>query len=116
LAEEYLWDLNEITLIKPKWAFYLSVTFNMEYINKDFIPTIEDNNILEIVKGSISWSNRFDKKFCYYMLWKTWVCSVPLSWFNSTYEWFRITLLEEDKNKFIHILTNIRNFILEFKK
>ncbi len=116
LADKYLWDLDEITLIKPRWAFYLSIAFNMDKINNWFIPNIENRNILDIVNNSILGSKRFDKKFCYYLLWKTWICSVPLSGFNSSYEWFRITLLEEDKNKFEFILTTIRNFILEFKK
>ena len=116
LAEEYLWDLDEITLIKPKWAFYLSIAFNMDNINLDYTPNISNVEIINIIKEIISKSNRFDKKFCYYMLWKTWICSVPLSWFNSTYEWFRITLLEENKDKFKKIFSTIREFILEFKK
>jgi len=116
LAEKYLWNLEEVTLIKPKWAFYLSIAFNIDNLNKNFVPEIKNDKIIDIVKEAIKSSERFDKKFCYYMLWKTWICSVPLSWFNSTYEWFRITLLEEDENKFIDILSTIRNFIIEFKK
>lgn len=116
LAEKTLWGLNEITLIKPKWAFYLSITFNMDNINSSFIPNIKEYDIESYISKFLSWVNRFDKKFCYYLLAKTWICSVPLSWFNSTYEWFRITLLEEDTDKYIYILETIKTFILEFKK
>jgi len=116
IAEEILWNLDEITLVKPKWAFYLSITFNMENINTSFTPNIKEYDIDKYVSDFLLWAKRFDKKFCYYLLWKTWVCSVPLSWFNSTYEWFRITLLEEDMDKFRFILEKIREFILEFKK
>jgi aspartate/methionine/tyrosine aminotransferase len=45
------------------------------------------------------------------MLAKTWICSVPLSWFNSTFDWFRITLLEEDVEKFNTIIQIIADFI-----
>jgi aspartate/methionine/tyrosine aminotransferase len=59
---------------------------------------------------------RFDKKFCYYLLAKTGICCVPLSGFNSTYDGFRGTLLEEDEEKFRFILETMRDFILEFDK
>jgi len=116
ISEKILWWMDEITLIKPKWAYYLSISFNMEYINSWFIPTIKEYDIENYINNSLSWVSRFDKKFCYYMLAKTWVCTVPLSWFNSTYEGFRITLLEEDKEKFTFILEQVMYFILEFKK
>ena len=116
LAERILWWLDEITLIKPKWAFYLSIAFNMENINTSHIPYIDHDNIKMHISNFLWNTKRFDKIFCYYMLWKTGVCSVPLSWFNSTYEWFRITLLEEDEERFELILEKIREYILEFKK
>ena len=116
LAENILWWIDEITVVKPKWAFYLSITFNIENVNTSFVPYIDDSRIKEFVDNFLIWAKRFDKKFCYYLLWKTWICSVPLSWFNSTYEWFRITLLEENEEKFEFVLETIRKFILEFKK
>ena len=116
LAEKILWWIDEITVVKPKWAFYLSITFNIENINVSFVPDINNVRIKEFVDNFLIWTKRFDKKFCYYLLGKTWVCSVPLSWFNSTYEWFRITLLEENEEKFEFVLEAIRKFILEFKK
>lgn len=116
LAEKILWWLDEITLIKPKWAFYLSITFNMEFINSSYIPSIKENDIKKYVTEFLSWITRFDKIFCYYLLAKTWVCTVPLSWFNSTYEGFRVTLLEEDEQRFEFIMKKIKEFILEFKK
>jgi aspartate/methionine/tyrosine aminotransferase len=116
LAYSLLWWLDEITLIKPKGAFYLSITFNMEYINPGYIPYIKEKDIEEYITDFLSWISRFDKRFCYYLLAKTWICTVPLSWFNSTFEWFRMTLLEEDVSKFEFIINWIKEFILEFKK
>ena len=116
LAENILGWLDEITLIKPKWAFYLSITFNMDKVNTSYIPYIKEQEIESYISDFLIWVERFDKKFCYYLLGKTWICSVPLSWFNSTFEWFRITLLEENRERFIFILETIKNFILEYKK
>ena len=116
LAEKILWNLAEITLVKPKWAFYLSITFNTENINVSHIPSIKEDDIKKFVNEMLNWIDRFDKKFCYYLLGKTWICVVPLSWFNSHFEWFRMTLLEEDIDKYKFILETIRHFILEFRK
>ena len=116
LAEQILFWIPEITLVKPKWAFYLSITFNMDSINDSHIPEIENKIIDDYINDYLVWVTRFDKKFCHYMLAKIWICSVPLSWFNSTFEWFRITLLEENEEKFELILVSIKKFILEFKK
>jgi len=114
LADEILWDLDLIKVVKPKWAFYLSVTFNMDKMNRS--ASLEIKN--EELKRYIEWlvfKERFDKRFCYYVLASTWICSVPLSWFNSSYEWFRITLLEEDIDKYKIILRTIKQAIINFR-
>jgi len=116
IAEDILWGIPLINFLKPKWAFYLSVSFNLEKINQEYIPDIIEPNIKEFISDALTTVIRFDKKFCYYLLAKTGVCIVPLSWFNSTYDWFRWTLLEEDETKFRFILETIRDFILEFRK
>ncbi|MDP2090290.1 MAG: pyridoxal phosphate-dependent aminotransferase [Candidatus Gracilibacteria bacterium] len=116
LAEKILGGLDEVTLIKPKGAFYMSITFNMENIDLYHIPDIKECDIKEYVTDFLSGVTRFDKKFCYYLLAKTGVCTVPLSGFNSNFEGFRVTLLEEDEQKFILILEKIKEFIKEFKK
>jgi len=114
LAEEILKDSKELKLIKPKWAFYLTVLFDGVDKQKDF--KIQDNEIQNIIEAALSWKNRFDEKFCYFMLGETWVCTVPLSWFNSDYDGFRMTLLEEDEEKFIKILNLIKEFAKNFAK
>lgn len=115
-AEKILWAIPEITLVKPKWAFYLSITFNMEYINKNHVPDIKEKEIKEYIWWFLEWISRFDKIFCYYLLAQTWICTVPLSGFNSTFEWFRMTLLEQDDAKFEYILEHIRDFVIDFRK
>lgn len=115
-AWEIFWDLNEVSVVVPKWAFYLSVVFNLNNLNtnKDF--NYWNSEISEIINNKI-WTNpRFDKKFCYWLLADTWICSVPLSSFNSTFDWFRITLLEDDFDKYINTLDIIKKFIIKLKK
>ena len=120
LALEILWDCDLIKVVKPKWAFYLSVTFDMTKFSWNEKMKIENSELKnyiesEIKNSEIDWVWRFDKRFCYYLLAATWICSVPLSWFNSHFEWFRITLLEEDVVKFKDILNTIKIALKNFK-
>jgi len=116
MAEKILWNIDEIFFIKPKWAYYMSIVFNLDNINNKYTPTITDNKLNDYIVTSLEKNHRFDKKFCYYLLAITWICSVPLSWFNSSYDGFRMTLLEEDEKTFIQILETIKDFIHKYKK
>lgn len=115
LIEKYFKELDSIIYVKPKWAFYVSIVFKEEKINKDFKINFENKELWKYINEISDWK-RFDKKFCYNLLGKTWICSVPLSWFNSTYNWFRITLLEQNIEKFENIIKHIKDFILEVSK
>jgi len=115
IIEEILWDIDFIKYVKPSWAFYASIVFDNSKINTQKNITLKEKELDNYIKNSSFWK-RFDKFFCYHLLWKTWICVVPLSWFNSTYDGFRITLLEENREKFIKNIKEIRNFILEFRK
>jgi aspartate/methionine/tyrosine aminotransferase len=55
-------------------------------------------------------TTRVDEKFCYWLLGETGVCVVPLSGFNTNILWFRMTLLEEDDEKFERILKLIDSY------
>ncbi len=115
IVEEYFSNIPWITYTKPKWAFYFTVVFDIEKLNNDYIPSFWDEKVGDYVTSLLHWC-RWDKKFCYYLLWITGICVVPLSWFNSTYDWFRMTLLEKDEKKFRMTLEKIRDFILKFTK
>lgn len=115
IAEEILWDLEEITFIKPKWAFYLSIIFNRDTINMDFKNSYSHPELQQYVDTITTWVH-FSKKFCYELLAETGICTVPLSWFNTDLEGFRITLLEENIEKYRRNFESIRAFILKYKK
>jgi alanine-synthesizing transaminase len=115
IVREYLTGIEWVSYIAPKWAFYFTVVFDLGKINTLFIPKIADNEISELIHKIINWK-RFDKLFCYALLATTGICVVPLSGFNSTYDGFRMTLLENDEEKFRITLTRIQTFIGLFKK
>lgn len=115
IVEQYLWNIDCIKYVKPKWAFYFSIVFDLYKINLDFSLNIENKELLNYVESMYK-NKRFDKKFCYSLLWETWICVVPLSWFNSTYDWFRMTLLESDEVKFRKNLQILKDFILRIIK
>ncbi|MCA9362616.1 aminotransferase, partial [Candidatus Kaiserbacteria bacterium] len=55
------------------------------------------------------------KRFVYYLLGATGVCVVPLrGGFNSTYDGFRFTLLEEDEGTFQHTIETIRQAVTDY--
>lgn len=115
IVEDIFWDLDLIKFVKPKGAFYCAIIFNLDKFPKNPTLKIENDNL----KWYIEWicvDLRFDKKFCYYMMAAYWICTVPLSWFNSSYHWFRMTLLEEDLEKFKHIVKTIKKAIIEYSK
>lgn len=113
IAEKILWNIDELLFVKPKWAFYISFVFNFDKINRDFLPDILNKELKKYLQLKSEWQS-FDKKFCYYLLWIEWICSVPLSSFNSSYDWFRITLLESDVDKYKNTLNKIKGFISMF--
>lgn len=115
LAKEILWGMDLIWLVEPKWAFYLSITFNTYKFPTNPKLDIKDPKLNEFIEKSTEWV-RFDKKFCYYLIAAYWICTVPLSWFNSHYDWFRMTLLENDINKFKYILETIKKAVIEYSK
>jgi aspartate/methionine/tyrosine aminotransferase len=65
-----------------------------------------------LISPYLEQASRIDEKFCYGLLGETGVCVVPLSGFNTEYNWFRMTLLEESDDKFEKTL----NIIDEYTK
>ena len=115
IATKVFQDLDLVKVVEPLWAFYLSITFNLEKLDLNKKIEIENKEVKKYIENLLI-DSRFDKKFCYYLLAETWICTVPLSWFNSSFDWFRMTLLEDDLEKFEKILYSIKEFIKKFKK
>lgn len=86
-------------------AFYATLHFNGSLRYSD----IETDKCTKIQHGLFKdWTKDFngepDQYFAYYLLASTGVCTVPLSNFNSRVPGIRITLLEENPEKFEYML------------
>ena len=108
-AQKILWQNPYLKIIPPKGAFYLTVLLNLPDQTQ---IKITDSKTKELISPYLEQASRIDEKFCYGLLWETGVCVVPLSGFNTEYNWFRMTLLEENDEKFEKIL----NLIDEYTK
>ena len=115
IAEDILGNIDEIIFVKPWGAFYMSFVFRMDQMNENYKTQLSNLELQKDLDNAIA-GKRFDKRFCYWLLASTGICTVPLSWFNSTYEWVRMTLLEDDEEKYRKILETVRDEILMWKK
>lgn len=115
IVEELFWKVDWLNFVKPKGAYYLTVLID-EYKIKNNICDFIKNTELKKYVSKISIWQKLDKKFCYFLLAQTGICTVPLSWFNSKLPWFRMTLLEENEAKFRKILNDIIEVFESIKK
>ncbi len=114
IAQEIFSDLPMIKFVKPKGAFYLSVIFKEEYFSENANLPIKNERVRDFIESKL-FNKKLDQKFVYWLLGSTGICVVPLtSWFNSYYPWFRMTLLEEDIDKFKNIVQTIKDAIIYF--
>lgn len=104
--------INWIKVNKTKWAFYFTVIFENNVISNSRKVNV-DPKYLDVIKPELEGSS-FDKRFVLYLLAKTWICTVPLSWFNTNLQGFRMTLLEKDDKEFTSICNQIKDTIEEF--
>ena len=95
-----------------QWAFYFAVVFNNNVIDNSKKINVEPK-YLEIIKPELL-KSEFDKRFVLYCLAKTWICTVPLSWFNTPLQWFRMTLLEKNDELFTQICMDLKSTIEEY--
>ena len=109
LATNFLNKIPGLKVIKPKWAFYLTVL--LDKVDKNIPIKISNPEIKKIIQPKMDNTSRFDEKFCLWLLWETGVCVVPLSGFNTDVEGFRMTLLEENEEKFRKILNLIGEYV-----
>lgn len=112
LAVEILSEIPELIVNKPQGAFYFTAVFKEGVLNDLQRLEITNEEISELVESLVSEEIKADKRFSYYLLGATGICTVPLmGGFNSTFHGFRLTLLEADKEKYIQNLHTIKDCI-----
>ncbi len=94
-AVEILGSVPGITVVKPRGAFYLTVVFNEQLPESGRMPPMKNTAITERV-NEMARDVAPDKRFVYWLLGATGICTVPLSGFCSGLPGFRITLLENN--------------------
>lgn len=86
-------------------ALHISGSFTVADVDPDLLPDDTQQNLFK------SWTNKFkgepDLYLVYYLLAGAGVCTVPLSGFNSSVPGIRITLLEQNIDKFEYMLDQL---------
>jgi alanine-synthesizing transaminase len=110
---QILSDVPGILVNQTYGAFYNTIIFKDGVLNPhQFLEIDQDNIRLQIeewVKGV-----KPDYRFVYYLLGAEGICVVPASSFCSELQGFRVTLLEEDAEKFEDTFMRLRNALLHF--
>ncbi|MEO1051016.1 MAG: pyridoxal phosphate-dependent aminotransferase [Bacteroidota bacterium] len=111
---EIFGDMSEVIFVPSNGAFYNTIVFKSEAINPDQSPDVTDEQVASILKNWLSKNLKPDQRFVYTMLATKGICVVPLSSFHSELNGFRITLLEEDEQRFELIFQGIKDAIITY--
>lgn len=115
IAYEILKAVPGVKVNRTNGAFYMSVVFDRSLLSASQSLSIDNAEVSSLVESLVGVPGQsFDKRFVYYLLGSTGICTVPLSSF-CTEEWgFRVTLLELDEAEFTRIFKNIAVKITEY--
>ncbi len=112
IAYDMLKGVDGIFLNRTNGAFYMSVAFKRGRLNHQQTLPIDNTLVREHVEGLVNQPGvALDKRFVYYLLGSTGICTVPLTSFATELNGFRITLLERDEEKFTMIFKTIADAI-----
>lgn len=114
MAHSILKDVQELIAPKPQGAFYMSVVFKDGALKEGQKLKIENEAVRKFIEEKTANGLAPDKRFVYYLMGATGICVVPLSGFNCNLMGFRITLLENDEEKFKCIFETIKEKIEEY--
>lgn len=111
---ELLKDVPYIHFNETKGAFYNTIIFKEGVLNNKQSLRIEYEGSKRLLDGWLVEDIPYDKRFVYFLLAATGICVVPISSFCTDLLGFRITLLENDPQKFEYIFHNLKASILEY--
>jgi aspartate/methionine/tyrosine aminotransferase len=103
-----------LTVNTAHGAFYMTVLFNKGVLKDGQSLKPHNPEAKKIIEPLLA-TDKLDKRFVYHLLASGGICVVPLSsGFNSDLNGFRITLLEQDLDKFRQIIDTIAGAIREY--
>lgn len=114
IAYEVFSKMPELKINMAHGAFYMTVLFNNGVLKGGQSLKSKNQEAWDIIEPLLK-TDKLDKRFVYYLLASRGICVVPLSTgFNSDLYGFRITLLEQDMDKFKDIINTIAAAIKEY--
>jgi alanine-synthesizing transaminase len=115
IAYETLKDIDGVLVNCTNGAFYMSVVFEDGVLNDKQTLVIDNIEVRNHIEGLVNQEGvSLDKRFVYYMLGATGVCTVPLTSFATDLQGFRSTLLEKDEKTFRQIFDTIASSIKQY--
>jgi len=98
ITYDYLKEVPGLIVNRTNGAFYMAVGFEPGLLNNRQSLPLENREVRELVEGMVNAPGVApDKRFVYYILAHTGICTVPLSSFNTDLLGFRVTLLEKEE-------------------
>lgn len=93
-------EVPELLVNRTNGAFYMAVAFRDGVLNSTQSLPIENREVRELVESLVNQPGVSpDKRFVYYTLAATGICTVPLSSFATSLQGFRVTLLERNPSE-----------------
>jgi aspartate/methionine/tyrosine aminotransferase len=112
IAYDILKEVAGLKVNRTNGAFYMAVAFDKGRLTDKQTLPIKVKEVKELVDGLVGQPGcSLDKRFVYYLLASTGICTVPLSSFCTAEQGFRITLLERDEKEFTKIFAMIAEAI-----
>jgi alanine-synthesizing transaminase len=108
-AIEIFQGCDVLSLVVPDGVFYLTITVNSDRFQNTKKLTSRNDDVRMYIDMLLEKNDlRTDKQFAYELLGAEGVCVVPLSGFESPFDGFRMTLLEENAELFAETCRRIR--------
>lgn len=115
IAYDSLKDIDGILVNRTNGSFYMSVVFKAGRLSDRQCLEIEHLRIKEHIESLVNREGvSLDKRFVYYLLGATGICTVPLTSFATELQGFRCTLLQREEATFRKLFKTIGDSIEEY--
>ncbi len=117
ITYNFLKEVPGLMVNRTNGAFYMAVAFQEGLLNNRQSLPIANPEVRELVEKLVNAPGvSADKRFVYYILAHTGICTVPLSSFSTPLQGFRVTLLEKDEKECERIYKTLAGKIGEYLK
>jgi aspartate/methionine/tyrosine aminotransferase len=100
ITYNYLTEVPELMVNRTNGAFYMAVAFREGALTSSQSLPIVNTEVRELVESLVNQPGvSLDKRFVYYILAATGICTVPLSSFATDLHGFRVTLLDRNPDE-----------------